>query len=1710
MHCLSRIALMLGISLTITPSTLNAQVQLTPLEREYQSLQNGVVELPLSFVNTSRQETHITGHWRWISHQQACVAEGQLTSTNLDANATQTLNLKLPAGTSTHYKLQLDWQAGKQSQQDVLDMITDAPQAQRPRWLLDGTWEHATTTGFWPFDPAHRADVPSMPGDDLKYKQVMLPDNVGATSKKDGVIHWYRRTLQLPTWLKGDAYDLIFQGIGKRAHVWLNGQHIAYLEGAWTTYTLDVSGALKPGQDNQLLIACADHTAQKQDPSRGSKFNWPIGHSGNAFAGVYDHFWLQARARIYTSNWQWQFDHANQSLQIKALVINQSNQALSKNTVFQVQLLDSDQLAYTAQTPVTIPAGGEQLVMIKMPVPDAKRWWPTITDAPGSPFLYGIKLNILSDDQCVDQIHDRIGLRQLAVKKGLYNINDIPIHPVARGMGGWTGAWSWRHARETCTPEHGNMSRIHCNPVTHNVVEAAEELGHLIQIETPLTASGYGYPLDDPDFWENFRTQTKLIIDDYRNNAAVISMSLSNEVFLCGAERYPKALDQMAAIVRFATSMTPDWPVLVNGDGDLRGRIDTANLHYPRHLSRHPLLPMDAYWLTQDQTLQLDLYPGSFTWKKDQLLEIGEDQWSGFSAWPHGCAITQGDAVYGDESAALLGHDAAAIQYMIGYRDSGVAYHQPWAKTSQASRAYAFQPIAAYLVDQYQTTQPGTTMRWQVNVFNDTMKAHTLKLRAVSDHFDVTCEQLIKLTPAQNERVTLSIPIPTTLNEQNINWLLTLTDETGTVRFTDQHTLRVRRPATLKQPTQALLVFPGDGRLVNSLKKQGLSYQLIKQFEVLGAMDKGLLLIGADASLSAMNATDRRHLADFAQRGGHVMIFEQSQYPSWPIVPARLQQDAGHDATIAHVMMPTHPLMTGLESSDFQYWPDGHIVSRRDLYKPDTDGAVALLATGGRIGLAWSPLMYLPTGKGWFVLSQLDLLKHWNTHPTPSRLFANVLKFADQSEPGITRKLYVLGDGASIKTHMDRVGIKLNPITDPNMLSSIGDDWLLIPDQTWDASWTQPVLSYIQQGGKVWLMDWESDGFKKLDEICHISPVQRDMPDYQLTQKQTHPYTSAISGYDGFWAQTTQGDPTPLANIARYSLVDYDPQSTARIELQQMTQQNAGVNNGLSTWGVPEGYARVYNFKSQKQTLQWTVPKEMAGTYYIGLTGRVSHHIPRKARQLSVAFVTEPFKWNMAGSYQLSVNDQTFELSNRGDSVQVPVIANDWAMPYGCMVSLAPVTLKAGDVVTIRVKKDGELWVAGLDLFKPRTNGQIVRLTNPGALSLVQYDKGQVLLDGINWQDGFEKVNRLATMMLNDLATGMGVAFEPYQSMMQSDLVRCQLLADDAVLSQEDGLPTLHSDGTRNMHVPFHSAVALREPGQWGTWELPQTLPRGQYQMRVIARVSNTSPKNIDLGKNYVLKVNEKMMPLVFDRNIAQPFVSLQANGWAIVYGTLRNESPLTLQAGDNISVGLSSKATGFVAAVQLVPSDMLAVTMPIEVTGGLPLKLNRKIDVTWPMVQQTLSFENAIGLCKEHPQLTVPVGDKLIKQLHLMQTFYHPWTDFAGQSADKPVARVTVTYTDGQTREFDVLYYQHVTMPLDAQANLPQAHLVWKNKQPFVDFLDDLTDMKGRWIQMEHPTPIYTMHWDNPLPDTPVKQVQMKLLNSGVLVVFAARRSEP
>src|SRR5580700_7348489 len=77
------------------------------------------------------------------------------------------------------------------------------------------------------------------------------------TDSPYAVSWWYRKQFSAPAAYAGKTVWLNFRGINYRANVWLNGKQIANsdnIAGAWRTYELNVTDAVKSGAENVLAV----------------------------------------------------------------------------------------------------------------------------------------------------------------------------------------------------------------------------------------------------------------------------------------------------------------------------------------------------------------------------------------------------------------------------------------------------------------------------------------------------------------------------------------------------------------------------------------------------------------------------------------------------------------------------------------------------------------------------------------------------------------------------------------------------------------------------------------------------------------------------------------------------------------------------------------------------------------------------------------------------------------------------------------------------------------------------------------------------------------------------------------------------------------------------------------------------------------------------------------------------------------------------------------------------------------------------------------------------------------------------------------------------------------------------------------------------------------------------------------------------------------
>ncbi|RRN76103.1 glycoside hydrolase family 2, partial [Pseudoxanthomonas sp. SGD-10] len=105
--------------------------------------------------------------------------------------------------------------------------------------------------------------------DDNKWLNVNVPHNWDRYEGYRRLLHgnrhgyaWYRKKFKVTENAKNKRFFLFFEGVGSYATVWLNGKEVGYHAGGRTTFTIDVTDAIKAGSQENILAVRADHPAE--------------------------------------------------------------------------------------------------------------------------------------------------------------------------------------------------------------------------------------------------------------------------------------------------------------------------------------------------------------------------------------------------------------------------------------------------------------------------------------------------------------------------------------------------------------------------------------------------------------------------------------------------------------------------------------------------------------------------------------------------------------------------------------------------------------------------------------------------------------------------------------------------------------------------------------------------------------------------------------------------------------------------------------------------------------------------------------------------------------------------------------------------------------------------------------------------------------------------------------------------------------------------------------------------------------------------------------------------------------------------------------------------------------------------------------------------------------------------------------------------------
>lgn len=246
---------------------------------------------------------------------------------------------------------------------------------------------------------------------------------------------WYRVSFESPETSLGEQYTLLFNGINYKAQVWLNGEYLGNIAGAFTRATFPISHLLRQDGQNTLVVKIIpphnpgiphEQEFNSAGPNGGvlcldgptficsEGWDWVPGIRDRNI-GIWQSVELQRSGSVHLSDPHIITDlplpdTSSADITIKATLSNtsQSEQsAVVRGKIGDVEFAKD----------VTLAAGEQRQICFtkdefaELHFVNPRLWWP---NGYGEQNLYMLELSVEQDGKCLQQEKTRFGIRELS------------------------------------------------------------------------------------------------------------------------------------------------------------------------------------------------------------------------------------------------------------------------------------------------------------------------------------------------------------------------------------------------------------------------------------------------------------------------------------------------------------------------------------------------------------------------------------------------------------------------------------------------------------------------------------------------------------------------------------------------------------------------------------------------------------------------------------------------------------------------------------------------------------------------------------------------------------------------------------------------------------------------------------------------------------------------------------------------------------------------------------------------------------------------------------------------------------------------------------------------------------------------------------------------------------------------------------------------
>lgn len=241
-------------------------------------------------------------------------------------------------------------------------------------------------------------------------------------------VAWYRKHFRLPADTSGRRVFLEFEGMRQAGDIYLNGKQVGLYENGITAYGIDITDALLPGGQDNVLAVKVDNRTNYLERATGTAFEWNANDFNPDFGGINQHVWLHVTGKIHQTLpiyyglesqgvyvYAQNFDIGKKTadLTVESEVKNGSGgRATVGLSVVVVDAAGQIRARFEAD-PVDMVDGEKSVQIASGSITDA-RFWST-----DDPYLYDVHTMLTVDGTVVDVARTATGFRKTAFKGGV-------------------------------------------------------------------------------------------------------------------------------------------------------------------------------------------------------------------------------------------------------------------------------------------------------------------------------------------------------------------------------------------------------------------------------------------------------------------------------------------------------------------------------------------------------------------------------------------------------------------------------------------------------------------------------------------------------------------------------------------------------------------------------------------------------------------------------------------------------------------------------------------------------------------------------------------------------------------------------------------------------------------------------------------------------------------------------------------------------------------------------------------------------------------------------------------------------------------------------------------------------------------------------------------------------------------------------------------